>query len=930
MIVDWYFTRCIGANPKQAMTFLRILECFDSSDDDVRTAAIEQLARVDDWMQLYALPCVLSVAADIPSQTALDAYYASVTEGRESAGRLRDLIDAASQGTAQSCVNAFAKFAGGQRREAAGRSKIPYIDLREFADESIALAALRAAVIRHPEIRDEFKGAGNDASAIVLNSLTHDLGRMAFLEGIRLAQMLGLRSRDALIQLLERHPDLVTEPDLATTYVWLRFCDAEDEAPDIVLALLRESVLLNDYRRLSVASKKSADIPAFPALRLIANSATYRVILWQLVLWTTAAEIEPETAAAAFATFWIPPQQREPKFEIAHPAENRRIQPWIKDFVQPIITQRGYSNLILRTERDPSFLPNARWWPLTSPWLLIDTGRQRRAYPRTRYLRATPLNTLRLFGVTAIATRLLLRRQEPEQSRPNGEPPPCLDALAAIAVHAYDVLQAFAFGDGSDDESTKIQLHGDLEVLGRFIHRQLSVLASGEAGVDPEVFVSLLSKEGLSEDEQLFRSEVLPAVLVSFVSDAIPLATQASGAGQWMEQLTLFYPYMARAQARDRIEAQLLVRYLTRIDEDLGDWRRIAQGSQQSYWNIKAQRLLLPRQCVAADWWAPDWPEPDEEHAAVVPVRQVQRFAASFSNDGTVPAAVTAAWRREFLEAIASMTSRPDDFVRLRLNEILFDPAITATPEERTAIFSLLADWASPSDVKRLANALFPPSSPASRDTDLRRLFVGMAIHEVEVPVSTSTDGTDPRFVLGSRKRAAAFRTALRRAALLAHTDSTYAPLKGVLKAIARRSDERRTPSLYRGTFELVNEREIEMSPPPPGIARQIRSISRDPNRMTATLLYEEFVFDPAAVADLLHAKPGTAEQAIAGVLRPEVLGVIIDHDDKHLVIDCGLNAFVQARPAPNVRVGSVVQVQLERRGNFTTCRGLYEIFYST
>lgn len=912
MIVDWYFTRCIGANPKQAMTFLRILECFDSSDDDVRTAAIEQLVRVDDWMQLYALPRVLAVAADIPSQTALDAYYSSVTEGRESASRLRDLIDAASRGTAHSCVNAFAKFAEGQRREAAGRSKIPYIDLREFADESIALAALRAAVTRHPEIRDEFKGAGNDASALVLNSLTHDLGRMAFVEGVRLAHMLGLKSRDALIHLLERHPDLVTEPDLATTYVWLRFCDAEDAAPDTVLALLRESVLLNDFRRLSASSNTSDDVPAFPALRPIANSATYRVVLWQLVLWSTAAEVEPEAAASAFATFWIPPQQRDSRFEIVHPAEWRNIQAWVKDVVHPIIAQRGYSNLILRTERDPTFSPKAGWWPVTSPWLLIDTAGERRADPRTRYLRASPLNTLRLLGATAIATRLLLRRQVPEGA---------LEALAALAVHAYDVLQVFVFGDGGDDEGTKIRMHGDLEVLAHFTHRQLSVLSSGEAGVNPDVFVSLLSKEGLSEDEHIFRTEVLPVVLVSFIADAIPLATQGSGAGQWMEQLTICYPYMARGQARDRIEAQLLVRYLTRIDEDLEDWRRITQDSQTSYWNIEAGCLLLPRECVAADWWAPDWPEPDAEHAAVLPVRLVQRFVASFSNDLSVPGKVTAAWRREFLEAIASMTSRPDDFLRLRLNEILFDPAISATQEQRTAIFSLLADWASPSDVERLANSLFPPSGPAARDTDLRNLFVGIAIHEVEVPVAASTDATDPRFVLRSRKRAAAFRTALRRAAVLAHRDSMYASLKGTLKATANRSDERRTPSLYRGTFELVNEREIEMPRPRPGIARQIRSISRDPNRMTATLLYEEFVFDPAVVADLLHAKPGTAEQGIAGLPRPEVLGVIIDHDDKHLVIDCGLDAFVQARPGPNVHIGSVVQVQLERRGNTWTAK---------
>jgi hypothetical protein len=910
MIVDWYFTRCIGANPKQAMTFLRILECFDSSDDDVRTAAIEQLARVDDWMQLYALPRVLAAAADIPSQTALDAYYASVTEGRESASRLRDLIDAASRGTAQSCVNVFAKFAEGQRREAAGRSKIPYIDLREFADESIALAALRAAVTRQPEIRDAFKGAGNDSSALVLNSLTHDLGRMAFVEGVRLAHMLGLRSRDALLHLLEQHPDLITEPDLATTYVWIRFYDAEDDASDTVLALLRESVLLNDYRRLSAASNKSADVPAFPALRLIANSAMYRVVLWQLVLWATAADIEPETAASAFATFWIPPQQRDSRFEIGHPAENRRIQPWIKDFVQPIIAQRGYSNLILRTERDSSFSPKAGWWPVASPWLLIDPAGERRADPRTRYLRASPLNTLRLLGATAIATRLLLRRQVPEQA---------LEALAALAVHAYDVLQVFVFGDGGDEEDARIRLHGDLEVLARFTHRQLSVLASGEAGVNPEVFVSLLDKEGLSEDERIFRTEVLPVVLVSFVADAIPLATQGSGAGQWMEQLTLCYPHMARAQARDRIEAQLLVRYLTRIDEDLEDWRRIAQDLPTNYWNIDAQCLLLPRECVAADWWAPDWPEPDAEHAAVLPVRLVQRFAASFSNDRTVPGKVTAAWRREFLEAIASMTSRPDDFLRLRLNEILFDPAIGATQEERTAIFSLLADWASPSDVERLANSLFPPSSPPARDSELRSLFVGIAIHEVEVLVAASTDATDPRSVLQSRKRAGVFRTALRRAALLAHRDSKYTSLKGILKAIANRSDERRTPSYYRGTFELVNEREIEMPPPRPGIARQIRSISRDPNRMTATLLYEEFDFDPALVIDLLHAKPGTAEQAIAAMPRPEVMGVIIDHDDKHLVIDCGLDAFVQGKPGPKVHIGSVVQAQLERRGNAWT-----------
>jgi len=906
MIVDWYFTRCIGANPKQAMTFLRILECFDSSDGDVRTAAIEQLTRVDDWMQLYALPRVLAVAVDIPSQAALDAYYASVTEGRESATRLLDLIDAASRATAKVCVNTFANFAEGQRREAAGRSKLPYIDLREFADESIALAAFRAAVTRQPEIRNEFKSAGNDASALILNSLTHDLGRMAFVEGVRLAHMLGLRSRDVLLHLLERHSDLVTEPDLAATYVWLRFCDAEDAAPDVVLALLRESVLLNDYRRLSAASNKSADMPAFPALRLIANSAMYRVVLWQLVLWSAAAEIDPKTAASAFAAFWIPPQQRDARFEIGHPAENRKIQPWIKDFVQPLIAQRGYTNLIVRTARDASFVPKAEWWPLTSPWLLIDTARQRRAYPRTRYLRATPLNALRLLGVTAIATRLLLRRQVAEEA---------VEALAALAVHAYDVLEVFVFGDSTDDEGSKIQMHGDLEVLARFIHRQLSVLASGEAGVDPDVFVSLLGNEKSSDDEQIFRNEVLPAVLVSFVSDAIPLATQGSGAVKWMEQLTVCYPYMKRAQARDRIAAQLLVRYLTRIDEDLEDWRRIADGVQKSYWNINAQRLLLPRECVAVDWWAPDWPEPDADHAAVVPVRLVQRFAAAFSNDGAVPGAVTAAWRQEFLDAIASTTSRPDDFLRLRLNEILFDPAIDASPEERTAIFSLLVDWASPSDVERLANALFPPSSPVPRDSELRSLFVGIAIHDVEVLGAASTDATDPRFVLRSRKRSGTFRTALRRAAFCAHADSTYASLQGPLKTIAKRSDARRTPRFHRGTFELVNEREIEMPSPMPGIARQIRSISRDPNRMTATVLYEEFDFDPALVTDLLHAKPGTAETT-AGVPQGEALGVIIDHDDKHLVIDCGLNSFVQARPGPKVHVGSVVQVQLEQRGN--------------
>src|SRR5436853_3717490 len=219
MLHDWYFCCCINADPDKAAIFLEILDGLEGAEHDPELArtAIEELGRMDVWMQGYALPAILRrLGRQVPLvelHASIDRYFAELSEAlpegfSEPFEEFRDTLFGT--GRSGETIAALRRCALALRSLPARQpSAVPYVDLRDFLPEVIVLAVIADRLPRDGSYASLFGDSDEPAAAVLAAmleaALRHELGRLAFLLALRVARMGASRySPEQLADLLWR------------------------------------------------------------------------------------------------------------------------------------------------------------------------------------------------------------------------------------------------------------------------------------------------------------------------------------------------------------------------------------------------------------------------------------------------------------------------------------------------------------------------------------------------------------------------------------------------------------------------------------------------------------------------------------------------------------------------------------------------------
>ena len=881
MLPDWYFCCCINAYPATAHALLSIFDVFENeeSDQELLGLALDELGRTEVWMQVYALPQVLRVRRrdDWPvADSGLEKYFDNLSESAPEQSRpafsvlKKRVLDGGSprDKEMQECAAVVNRLS--LRQAAAQVSVTPYLDLKEFLPETMALAVLAdmmdeeegsheqwARRVTGPELEARWGNLLTDPEVerLLANALEGRAGRLA----LRLAALIQLRvgKRKVVLPALLNATDAVValEPDLLPLVARAIFQPADNLTPPRLLArgLLRESWTFHAYREhlQSSLARSSGRGRLLSRLNLTdGDAASLSLVYWQATLWELAAQIAPEAAASELAKLWTLPG-RIPKFSVKTECRSEDAEGWSENLARLSELHKG-TEFSPQPEHD-YHLPEEFAWLVRTPWLRVtipNYGR-RATTPSHSYNYANAEKApalLRLMVSLCLAVRLATSRPEAEGQA----------ALLAFIAHAADVLHTkfpwwlknyFKPEAREGVRKPKIPtLSSPLTGLALFGRERAKWAGVGAArALPPERFLALLREPqtaGLNDtnDGEHFATTVLPKTLMLWIEDAFPAAADADGAGRWLAEESRFieevyerHRRVARNE-REQVQAAVITRFLCRdytLQAGELDWR-----DQELQWRLNYHRRLLLTPGLPASEWDrdPEWKEPriwdgkesEPGQGSAKPatrlVRALERLGAlgPRGENGLTPE-LEELWRTEWKDRLGAVQWRDelDRFVRLRLLELLDCAALEDDPEGQELIVQMLVEHASIHDLKRIwevvyskdGRTLLEPAKSARwvlQKSCLRALHRHLECAELKLGERrTNSSAQDPRATLIDRQKVRAAQTLLARLAWLGGDapHKTGRQLAALLREQRKQSWERRAKLRWRaGIFDVEVE----------------------------------------------------------------------------------------------------------------------------
>lgn len=797
-------------------------------------------------------------------------------------------------------------------------------------------------------------------SQLLRNSLDYRFGRLAFRLAAVIAPLAFVeysRDKSKILHLICNNPSSVIEfePDLLYTYAEIRFFDPADQInlnqpKEVAKVIIEESLTFHHLQKhLINAFQRSSDSNA--PLRLIGLEVITTpmkeclpLVYWQAILWDLASRIDVLKTAEMLSMYWLPPGDGESEINISYPYNRNEANEWKKFQLMPLMKLRSLNqNRVLRIETSKElFIPIQDSWVFFSPWLIRRTTKQlgRSMQNQDRYPEAgKPESLIRLIAGAVVSVRLLQKL------------PKNIDSyieFASFIAHASDVLITVYEGWFKDYNKDKPKvgiatLTGPLTGLALFGNRQIDLAGWGRLNsISPDLFVSILrlnhSKDGLlksrSKAELLFRERVLPEVLMYWISNAFLGAIDRNGPGRWLDLIPEVYEYQPNNQVfRKILNAASTTRFLQpshplKPDVQL-DWRQAkGKDGNPKKWQVSHRQILLTERGLSADdWIKPEWNEPDWDsqeykyYQSTRLVRAIERIA-SLKRSGDVSPEIAEEWRTEWKKCLNRIRNNEeaDRFVRLRLLELLEDPVLKKAPEEQELVLLVLFEYGGAYEFKKIFEIIYPDKDEAEvfgfkearrrvQTFLLKTMYRKLEQHSAVLTEEDNQQNVqDPQKMRKYFQRAELIQNTISRIAYFSRftPDENDASQLGIyLMQLRKESYEKNfnqtTRTLKSDTVEIEGvkgkEKRILL---PKGKSIQnwaIRAAVYDPNMLTTTLFFDDFVTD--GIRNLFEESKREATVFFNTETKEPiyVLAVIVDVDqtgrEYNYTFNCGFSFYL-------------------------------------
>ena len=359
---------------------------------------------------------------------------------------------------------------------------------------------------------------------------------------------------------------------------------------------------------------------------------------------------------------------------------------------------------------------------------------------------------LRLMGCTLIGRRLLrdIDDEAPERGLP-----------ISLLAHTADVVQTtysdhISYTRNPSDREPRITLNDRFTGLLLFVEDVVSRCGKGlHQDIKLSQFIDVLhdgrvirreekrknpGRQKQSFYERTFIQNILPDVVINWIADRYTNVESHAKAKRLSGLLSDAYRFHNAQEpeptpSRTATIAALLMRYLRpdldALDFSEFDWTEARRGNRRVYWKVHHRKLLLSDRFPASRW-NPEWDESVSNRQTNL-VRAIQRRAVVLLKQCDVPEEIQKRWQEEWRQAMNGISeeSQLDPFARLRLLELLEEPALITHSEDLQLIALVLLEYGCIYDLYRLVSIVFPQSIEQSVDATLAREHLQRALPEM-------------------------------------------------------------------------------------------------------------------------------------------------------------------------------------------------------
>jgi hypothetical protein len=662
------------------------------------------------------------------------------------------------------------------------------------------------------------------------------------------------------------------------------------------------------------------------------------IFYWQIALWELAAQIDMSTTADELDKCWTPrgtPEHLHINCSETHITEQVRTQ-----FKSLLSLRRLPREIPLQVNNRAKFnLDNQYTWIFCSPWIA------RTQNPETLYPMADePALLIRLMGSVSVAIRLLQKLAQDKWNR--------IEFAARLLAHASDVT---AIIERRYNKGEAPQLSPALMGLFHFTQRQIKLAGTGKfESIDPQIFVEIcdrgqsLQKESSSipPEESLFLNSVLPEVLISWILDAYPSAVSQKLSGRWLSLIPDVYNYHIRERRHslpDRQKAALVTRFLcpgySRRPDNRLNWKT-QRSNNPPPWKVNSRQLLLTETLHPNEWIGSEWdddrvnwgsePSAVASNCLVYTLELLDAIGHHLPDYEIAPKALEQTFSN-WKHCLNSMgqAKNLDRFTRLRLLEFLDSSILENRSEEQLLLASVLLEYGSIYDLKNMLERVYPTKADhrtfketGSARRQLQAALLPIICNRLEKHTDLIQEINDERDIWSQQRKVQSPRETykeLQYAELFKEWVTKFLYLSNIhenaedfselgvnLAKLRRASLERQATTTIRArtrNVEIRNDQKLLVLPPGEqpiaDLDLVIKAINYNPNRLTATVFYEDF--DTTGVQNLFKKIPAEVRTLNHESDPPlNVLAVVVDvaeteQNNQHqweYTFDCGFESL--------------------------------------
>ena len=798
-------------------------------------------------------------------------------------------------------------------------------------------------------------------SSFLQAALEYQFGRLAFRLSALIVSLTSTESSDKLRSLIGQKKVSVaaqTEPDLLNTYATVLFGNQNSKQATLLCQqIISESLKLNELRNLIAESSNGNQNPLFRRVgirRTPSRTKDLPIIYWQITLWELAAQIDETTTANELAQFWHPPTILPKHLNVSCPKTDFREQ--LKEQLNSLLDLQGLKEISLLTKTKTKFEIQKEYrWLFLSPWIYMKIYTNRNdstkivSYPKAD----EPILLLRLLGSSFVAIGLLQKLVQNNWRQ--------VEFAARLLAHASDVIATVERRYMND---LAPQLSPALMGLFRFAQRQIKLVGTGQfESINPEIFVDIC-QEGqsfqqnnfdISAQEKLFLYSILPKVMISWIADAYPSVVSPDLSGRWLSLI----PDVCSLHTKEhhsfleRQKAALVTRflrpgYLPSEDNDL-NWQT-KDSNIRTPWKVHHRQLLLtnrlnPNERLSPDEWiGEEWDKNNvngESSSKDISNRLVSTLEfldaiGHYPNYEIESEALEQRFKdwKYCLNSIGQSKDL-DRFTRLRLLEFLDSKILQDRSEEQILIASVLLEYGSFYELDKLLRRIYRTENDGIEKIDnteyivfqettsarqeLQIAFLPMISHRLRKDTSKQIhyqdwnqyhEAQDPRNKyqqLEYAKLCQEWVTKLLHFSSTSENTEDFSELGDNLTNLRRALLEKQANTTIRAkTFdvEVLNNKKLLIPSSDEQVIPDwaIKAINYDPNRLIATLFYEDF--DTTRITNLFEKKHHEIQNLSAkNNFTLDVLAVVFDvisTDQANrwkYTFDCGFKSFILYPP---------------------------------